>query len=55
MALFYVEPTGFSSYDVLEPMSATHDEIVKIVGLHYEEQLSDTRGSKFVFGAFGAT
>lgn len=56
MALFYIEPTGFSSYGVLEPVPTTHDEVVKIAGLNYEEpHLSDTRNSKFVFGAFGAT
>jgi hypothetical protein len=56
MAVFRIEPTGFSSYDELEPAPATHDEVVKIAGLNYEEPyLSDTRKSKFVFGAFGAT
>jgi hypothetical protein len=56
MALFWTEPTGFSSYDPLEPTPTTHDEVIKIAGLNYEEPyLSDTKQSKFVFGAFAAT
>lgn len=55
-AIFYVEPTGFRSYDELEPVPTTHDEVVRMAGLNYEEPyLSDTRYSKFVFGAFAAT
>lgn len=56
MALFWIEPSGFSSYDPLEPASTTHDEVVKIAGLNYEEPyLNDTEPRKFVFGAFAAT
>ena len=55
MALFWIEPTGFSSYDPLEPAPTTHDEVVKLAGLNYEESHLSDRPSKFVFGAFGAT
>jgi hypothetical protein len=49
MALFWLEPDGFRSYE-LEPAAATHDEVVKVAGLSYQEGKS-----KFVFGAFAAT
>lgn len=49
VSLFWVEPTGFRSYE-LEPAPATHDELVKISGLSYAEAKS-----KAVFGAFAAT
>jgi hypothetical protein len=55
MSLFWLEPSGFRSYE-LNPVPTTHDELVKIAGLNYEEAyLSETKKSKFVFGAFAAT
>ena len=55
MSLFWLEPTGFRSYE-LEPSPTTHDEVVKIAGLNYEESYaSKGKLSKFVFGAFAAS
>lgn len=55
MSLFWIEPTGFRSYE-LDPVPTTHDEVVKIAGLNYEDTyVSETKKSKFVFGAFAAT
>jgi hypothetical protein len=56
MALFWLKPSGFSNYDPLEPASTTHDELVKIAALNYDEAyISDKKKSKYVFGAFAAT
>jgi hypothetical protein len=55
MSLFWLEPTGFRSYE-LEPSTTTHDEVVKIAGLNYEQSYaSEDKLSKFVFGAFAAS
>jgi hypothetical protein len=56
MALFRLKPGGFSNYDPLEPAPTTHDELVKMAALNYEETyFSDKKKSKMVFGAFAAT
>lgn len=55
ISLFWLEPTGFRSYEQ-EPSATTHDEVVKIAGLNYEEAYaSKDKLSKFVFGAFAAS